>query len=89
MAREEARAAGLDAFARAGIAAPVVGVSPGAAYGDAKRWLPERFAETAARVARRMPLRWLCSARRRNVELCESLAGTIARRANRGAQLRR
>ena len=30
---------------------PVVGVSPGAAYGGAKRWLPERFAEAAARVA--------------------------------------
>jgi len=30
---------------------PVVGVSPGAAYGGAKRWLPERFAEAASRVA--------------------------------------
>jgi heptosyltransferase-2 len=30
----------------------VIGVSPGAAYGSAKRWLPERFAETANRVAR-------------------------------------
>ena len=30
----------------------VIGVSPGAAYGSAKRWLPERFAETALRLAR-------------------------------------
>ena len=30
---------------------PVIGVSPGAAYGAAKRWLPERFAEAAARLA--------------------------------------
>lgn len=30
---------------------PVIGVSPGAAYGSAKRWLPERFAESAARLA--------------------------------------
>jgi heptosyltransferase-2 len=29
----------------------MIGVSPGAAYGNAKRWLPERFAEAAARLA--------------------------------------
>lgn len=29
----------------------VVGVSPGAAYGSAKRWLPERFTESAVRLA--------------------------------------
>ena len=29
----------------------VVGVSPGAAYGSAKQWLPERFAESAVRLA--------------------------------------
>jgi heptosyltransferase-2 len=32
--------------------AKIVGVSPGAAYGTAKRWLPERFAEAAARLAK-------------------------------------
>jgi heptosyltransferase-2 len=29
----------------------IIGVSPGAAYGNAKQWLPERFAEAAARLA--------------------------------------
>lgn len=35
-----------------GLSGPVVGVSPGAAFGGAKRWLPEGFAESAATVAR-------------------------------------
>lgn len=33
---------------------PVVGVSPGAAYGRAKCWLPERFAEAAEELAREL-----------------------------------
>ena len=36
---------------RFGIMERAVGVSAGAAYGGAKRWLPERFAEAAANLA--------------------------------------
>jgi heptosyltransferase II len=43
--------AGSELFRNAGLARPVVGISPGAAYGGAKRWLPERFAEAGAQVA--------------------------------------
>ncbi len=42
---------GRQAFAERGITLPAIGVSPGAAYGSAKCWLPERFAESAAKVA--------------------------------------
>lgn len=35
-----------------GLTGSVIGVSPGAAYGGAKRWLPDRFAEAAVRIAR-------------------------------------
>ncbi len=46
-----ARASGVERFEKAGLGAKVIGISPGAAFGSAKRWLPERFAEAAARVA--------------------------------------
>src|SRR6185295_6033766 len=41
--------AGVRQLEERGIPSPVLGVSPGAAYGNAKRWLPERFAEVARR----------------------------------------
>jgi heptosyltransferase-2 len=48
---DEARKRGEAGFASRGVALPVVGVSPGAAYGGAKRWLPERFAAAARELA--------------------------------------
>ncbi len=31
---------------------PTLGIAPGASYGDAKRWLPERFAEVAIKISK-------------------------------------
>jgi len=49
---EAARESGLRHLAALGIGGSIIGISPGAAYGNAKRWLPERFAESAARLSR-------------------------------------
>ena len=48
---DAARARGDALFAARGVTHPVIGVSPGAAYGSAKRWLPERFAAAARELA--------------------------------------
>jgi heptosyltransferase-2 len=50
----EARARGEAMFAKLGVRLPVVGISPGAAYGGAKRWISSRFAEAAGKVAQQI-----------------------------------
>ena len=70
-----ARAVGLDRFRKAGLGETVIGVSPGAAYGTAKRWLPERFAEAANRVAQGAAVAIFGSKDER--ALCETVAQSI------------
>jgi heptosyltransferase-2 len=50
---DESRMRGEALFAGRGIALPVIGVNPGAAYGSAKRWLADRFAASARELAGR------------------------------------
>ena len=44
---------------RANGAPAKIGLCPGAEYGPAKRWLPERFAETALAIAEHRPVQWI------------------------------
>jgi heptosyltransferase-2 len=74
---DEAREAGRAALEAAGAPAPVIGVSPGAAYGNAKRWLPERFAETAAAVARAHGASVALFGAAAERPLCETVAGFV------------
>jgi heptosyltransferase II len=75
---DEARAAGAAHLDRLGISGPVIGVSPGAAYGNAKRWLPERFAAVAQTLAPSAVLLFGSAAER---ALCETVAAHLRRGA--------
>jgi len=55
----------------------IVGVSPGAAYGTAKQWLPERFAEAAARVATELGADVALFGSKTERELCDRVAGLL------------
>ncbi len=55
----------------------VVGVSPGAAYGSAKRWLPERFAESAVQLSRELGGGAAVFGSREERPLCEQVTQLI------------
>ncbi len=71
-----ATAAGTKRFQEMGIAGAVIGISPGAAYGTAKRWMPERFAEAAALLDGTVALFGSGDER----ALCEEIAATLRQR---------
>jgi heptosyltransferase-2 len=68
-----ARLAGLARFQALGMGGSIVGVSPGAAYGSAKQWLPDRFASAASRVARDLGARIAIFGSASERELCDAV----------------
>jgi heptosyltransferase II len=82
---EEARMRGEALFESSGLTGPVVGVSPGAAYGSAKRWLPQRFAESAARVASSVGGSVAVFGSKAEISLCEQVADLAGARNFAGA----
>jgi heptosyltransferase II len=73
-----ARESGLRRLAAMGMHGPAIGISPGAAYGNAKRWLPERFAETAGALRPAAVLLFGSPSER---SLCETVAASVGRAA--------
>lgn len=66
-----ARAAGIARFGSLGLGETIVGISPGAAYGTAKQWLPDRFAAAASRVALDLGAKIAIFGSNTERELCE------------------
>jgi len=73
----KAAEAGRLRLGTAGITGAVIGVSPGAAYGGAKRWLPERFAEAAVETASRIGATVAVFGSQEEAEICAIVADTV------------
>jgi heptosyltransferase-2 len=73
-----ARLAGLARFRALGLGEKNLGVSPGAAYGTAKQWLPDRFAAAASRVAKDLGASIAIFGSASERELCCSVAQACA-----------
>jgi heptosyltransferase-2 len=84
---EDARASGRSLFQRAGLKGDVVAISPGAAYGSAKRWIPEYFVETAGRLAREFAAEVAVFGSPGEADLCDWVACDLGARGTRALSL--
>jgi len=84
---DEARVSGRSLLDRLGLKGDVVGISPGAAYGNAKRWIPEYFVETAQRLAREFRADIAVFGSRDESELCERIGSDLEARGVRTVSL--
>jgi heptosyltransferase-2 len=73
-----AKVSGMARYRALGWDKPVIGVSPGAAYGTAKRWLPERFADAANRLAAELGATVAVFGSKDERQMCESVAAAIS-----------
>lgn len=75
--------AGREAWKRRGLeAARWIGVSPGAAFGGAKRWLPERFAQAACELSKLLDADIALFGSAGERELCAAIAERAGPRAH-------
>jgi lipopolysaccharide heptosyltransferase II len=55
----------------------VLGLCPGAEYGPAKRWLPERFAEAAAAISAQSKIKWILFGMEKDKAIGETIATAL------------
>ncbi|MFY9724816.1 MAG: lipopolysaccharide heptosyltransferase II [Bryobacteraceae bacterium] len=75
-----AREAGAARLRELGVDGAAIGTSPGAAYGDAKRWLPDGFAAAAGTMAAALCAAVLVFGSVVERELCEAVAAGVRAR---------
>jgi heptosyltransferase-2 len=54
-----------------------LGLCPGAEYGPAKRWLPQRFAEVAAKVSAQSSAQWILFGTKNDIAIADQIAAAI------------
>jgi lipopolysaccharide heptosyltransferase II len=54
-----------------------IGLCPGAEYGPAKRWLPERFAEVAAKISAQSSAQWILFGTKNDAAIGDQIATAI------------
>jgi lipopolysaccharide heptosyltransferase II len=54
-----------------------IGLCPGAEYGPAKRWLPERFADAAAKITAQSSAQWILLGTKKDAAIGEQIAAEI------------
>jgi heptosyltransferase-2 len=74
---DQAMARGAFRFAELGAGMPVIGVSPGAAYGGAKRWMADGFADAASRIAQQESASVALFGSESERPLCDAIAESI------------
>jgi heptosyltransferase II len=55
-----------------------IGLCPGAEYGPAKRWLPDRFAEAAREISRRSSVQWILFGTVRDATVGEQIVAVLS-----------
>jgi heptosyltransferase-2 len=72
-----AHARGSDQLPTLNSQPPKIGLCPGAEYGPAKRWLPERFADAAAKISAQSSAQWILFGTKNDAAIGEQIAAAI------------